>query len=227
MLPIEPEGDHYRLFDANEAHRRGFLSLERWLGKAEKEWNTRRGSKASRMKVYERLDRFHGLTTQNPQAKYRVVYNTSGTHLTAAVVEDEPIEFEVNGQYLTVQGFLVDYTTYYYELTYSHEAFYLAAVLNAPVIDRLIKPMQSRGLWGPRHICKKVLELPIHQFHTANPVHCKLAELGEEYSTKVQQWLASGGKGKIKSIGKLRGIVREMLKDELEEIDRMVKEILV
>ena len=41
VLPIEPEGDRYRLIDANEAHRRGFLSLERWLGWAEKEWVTR------------------------------------------------------------------------------------------------------------------------------------------------------------------------------------------
>ena len=50
--------------------------------------------------------------------------------------------------------------------------------------------------------------------------------LGKECSTKVEQWLASGGTGKIKSIGKLRGMVREMLKDELREIDELVKEIV-
>ncbi|MFQ6116036.1 MAG: hypothetical protein ACE5NG_18395 [bacterium] len=42
----------------------------------------------------------------------------------------------------------------------------------------------------------------------------------------MKQWLASGGLGKIKSIGKLRGMVREMLKEELQEIDARVEKIL-
>ena len=226
VLPIEPQGDHYKLLDANKARNRGFLHLAYWLEKSEEEWTRRRSAKAERMSVYERLDRFHGLTTQNPQAKYRVIYNTSGTYLTAAIVENEPIGFEVNGQNLTAHGFLVDYKTYYYDPTNSHEASYLAAVLNAPVIDKLIKPMQSRGLWGPRDICKKVLELPIPQFGAKNAIHRSLAELGKGCSAKVEPWLARGGAGKITSIGKLRSMVREMLKDELKEIDELVKKIL-
>lgn len=102
----------------------------------------------------------------------------------------------------------------------------MSSVLNAPKIDTLIKPMQSRGLWGPRDIHKKVLELPIPRFNADNPNHQRLAELGEECSIKVEQWLASGGAGKIKSIGKLRSMVRVMLKDELMEIDALVQEIL-
>ena len=227
VLPIEPEGDRYRLIDANEAHRRGFLNLERWIKKAEEEWVKRRSAKAERISALDWLNYRKKLTSQNPKARYRVIYNTSGTFLAAAVVKNKPIKFEISGQRIIAEGFAAESVTYYCETSIKDEAFYLVTLLNAPTIDTLVKPMQARGLWGPRHFHKKVLELPIHQFHTANPVHCKLAELGEEYSTKVQQWLASGGKGKIKSIGKLRGIVREMLKDELEEIDRMVKEILV
>ncbi len=226
VLPIEPEGDHYKLIDANGARQRGFLHLAQWLEKAEEEWARRRSAKAARMNVYERLDRFHALTAQSLQAEYRIIYNTSGTFLTAAVVENEPIEFEIDGQCLTAHGFLADYKTYYYDTINSYEAPYLAAVLNAPVVDKLIKPMQSRGLWGPRDICKKVLELPIPQFDAKNAVHQRLAKSGRECSAKVDQWLASGGPGKIKSIGKLRGMVREMLKDELKEIDALVKGIL-
>jgi hypothetical protein len=102
----------------------------------------------------------------------------------------------------------------------------LAAVLNAPVIDQLIKPMQSRGLWGPRDIHKKVLELPIPKFNPENASHCRLAELGEACSAKVKGWLAGGGAGDIKNIGKLRSMVREMLADELQEIDEQVRQIL-
>jgi hypothetical protein len=226
VLPIEPEENHYRLIDADKARQRGFLHLARWLEKAEKEWTRRRGAKAKQMSVYERLDRFHGLTVQKRQAKYRVLYNVSGTFLTAAAIEDGPIEFEVGGQRIMAGGFLADYKTYYLETSNSNEAYYLSALLNAPTVDAWIKPMQSRGLWGPRDICKKVLELPIPKFDAKNPAHQRLAELGKECSEKVERWLAGGGAGKTKSIGVLRRAVREMLSEQLQEIDALVKDIL-
>jgi len=226
VLPIEPQENHFRLIDADKARRRGFFHLARWLEKAEQEWTRRRGAKAQEMTVYERLDRFRGLTNQKPQAKYRVMYNTSGTFLTATVIENEAIEFEINGQRVKAGGFLVDHKTYYLETSNSNEVYYLSAVLNAPTVDAWIKPMQSRGLWGPRDIHKKVLELPIPKFDAKNPVHRRLAELGKECSERVERWLAGGGAGSIKSIGRLRAMVREILKDELNEIDELVKGIL-
>ena len=96
VLPIELEGDHYRLISSSEAHQRGFLHLARWLERAELEWTKRRSAKAERMTSLGWLDYRGKLTRQNPQADYRVIYNTSGTFLTAAVVEDEPIEFEID-----------------------------------------------------------------------------------------------------------------------------------
>ena len=226
VLPIEPVEDHYRLIDADKARQRGFLHLARWLGKAEAEWEKRRTSKAERITALGWLDYRRKLTTQNPKAKYRVIYNTSGTILTAAAVENKPIEYKIGEQSLAAHGFIADTKTYYYEISNNHEALYLVAVLNSPVIDKLIKPMQSRGLWGPRDIHKKVLELPIPKFNAKNPVHCRLAELGKDCSVKVERWLASGGAGSIRSIGRLRGMTREMLKDELKEIDELVKGIL-
>ena len=102
----------------------------------------------------------------------------------------------------------------------------MAAVLNAPVIDQKLKPMQARGQWGPRHIHKKVLELPIPQFDSSREEHLKLAELGKACTQKVADWLEAGGPGKIRSIGKLRSMVREMLAGELEEIDELVRGML-
>lgn len=86
--------------------------------------------------------------------------------------------------------------------------------------------MQARGLWGPRHLHKKVLELPIPQFDAATPIHRRLAELGEDCMARVAGWLAGGGAGKVTSIGRLRGMVRQMLAVELAEIDALVKDIL-
>jgi SAM-dependent methyltransferase len=226
VLPIEPEAEHYKLFNTKEAQEHGFLHLYNWLEKATIEWTKRRASKAEHMSLLNWLDYRKKLTIQNPKAKYRIIYNTSGTYLTACVVKNEPINYKANGQEIKLRGFVADTKTYFAQTNSAEEAFYLAAILNAPIIDKLIKPMQSRGLWGPRDIHKKVLELPIPKFDAQNTVHCKLVEMGKECAAEVKKWLASGGAGKIKSIGRLRGMVRSMLKDELKEIDKLVKEIL-
>jgi len=226
VLPIEPVDTGYSLLTAEEARKRGYLHLARWLEVAQAEWERRRGEKAERMDLLKRLDYHRDLTTQNPQAKYRVLYPTSATHMCACVVENKPVELEIGGQRLEARGIVVDYVTYHYETNSEDEAYYLAAVLNSPIIDRELKPMQARGQWGPRHICKKVLEVPIPQFDSEDTIHLKLAELGKDCTAKVAGWLKAGGLGKIRSIGKLRGIVREMLAKELEEIDGLVREMI-
>ncbi len=81
----------------------------------------------------------------------------------------------------------------------------------------------DRGLCEPRDIHKKVLELPIPQFDAENPHHRQLAELGQACTAKVRQWIDNGGPGSIRSIGKLRGMVREMLREKLKEIDGIVE----
>jgi hypothetical protein len=226
ILPIKPEGDHYVIVDKEKANKEGLYGLEMWLVQAEEEWRVRRGAKAEQMNIYGRLDRVHGLTHQNPEAKYRMIYNTSGTKLTAAIVENERIEFGIGVQVISARGFIVDHKTYCCELSNNDEAFFLASVFNAPMTDKLVKPMQSRGLFGERDIHKKPLELPIPPFKADNPIHRRLAELGRECTAKVEKWIAEGGAGMTKSIGRLRGMVRKMLSDELKEIDKLVKELL-
>jgi hypothetical protein len=226
VLPIEPEGDHYRLLTADQARQRGYIRLAEWLERVQAEWEKRRGAKAKRMDALEWLNYRRKLTTQNPQTVYRVIYPTSATYVCACVVQNRAIEFERGGQTVQAMGFLVDYVTYSLETQDEGEAYYLAAILNAPVTDRLIKPLQARGLWGPRHICKKVLDLPIPQFDPAQAEHQRLAELGKACSERVAAWLAAGGPGKTQSIGRLRAMVREMLKEELAEIDECTTQIL-
>ncbi|MEM3554908.1 MAG: N-6 DNA methylase [Candidatus Micrarchaeaceae archaeon] len=226
VLPIEPEGDHYRLLTADEARQRGYIRLAEWLERVQAEWKKRRGAKAERMDALEWLDYCRKLVTQNPQAIYWVIYPASATYVCACVAQNCPIEFESGGQTVQAKGFLVDYVTYSFQTQDKDEAYYLAAILNAPVTDRLIKPAQARGLWGPRHICKKVLDLPIPQFDPSREEHLQLAKLGKACSERVAEWLADGGPGRVRSIGRLRGMVREMLKKELGEIDECTTRIL-
>jgi len=225
-LPIEPEGDHYRLLTADQARRRGYIWLAEWLERVQGEWERRRGAKATRMDALAWLDYRRKISTQNPETVYRVIYPTSATYVCACVVKNRPVEFERGGPTLQAAGFVVDYKTYWLETQDEGEACYLAAILNAPTTDKLIKPLQSRGQWGPRDICKKVLDLPIPQFDPAQAEHRRLAELGKACSERVAAWLAAAGPGKTQSIGRLRGVVREMLKEELAEIDECTARIL-
>ena len=226
LLPIRAEGNRYRLLDADEAGRKGFLLLATWLDKAETEWQKRRGTKAKDSTAVDWLNYRNKLTSQGPGPKFRVLYTSSATHLTAAVIEEEEITFHMGQQRVFAQGFVAESMTYYHASPGGAESYYLGSVLNAPVIDDLIKSMQSRGLWGPRHVHKKVLELPIPLFDPGNAEHARLAELGEECTAKVKHWEQHDRPPKIKSIGKLRGLVREMLRGELCEIDSLVVEIL-
>jgi hypothetical protein len=226
VLPIEPRESHYRLLNAQQAKQVGFVHLSDWVENVEVEWQKRRSPSAEKLTASDWLDYRKKLTAQNPEAKFRVIYNKSGTFLTSAVIESQTISFQCNGQEVRGNGFLVDHVLFYLEASNLNEANYLSAILNSPIIDKLIKPMQSRGLWGPRDIHKKVLELPIPRFRRDNPNHVQLADLGAQCAQKVRVWLDQGGPGQVTSIGRLRGMVRQMLKTELEEIDGIVKDIL-
>ena len=43
-----------------------------------------------------------------------------------------------------------------------------------------MKPVQSWGAFGPRNFSKKPLEFPIPKYDPGNPLHRRLAELGQE-----------------------------------------------
>ncbi len=223
VLPILPSGKHSKILSADEARNQGFLNLANWLEKAQSEWEKRRGEKAVRMDVQEWLDYRRKLSSQK-RAEYKVLYPTSATYLCSCVVENKPISFEVEGQSIEAQEFVAESKEYYFDTDDKEEAYYLAAVLNSPTIDELLKPMQSRGLWGPRDIHKKVLEIPIPQYNSSDENHRALSKLGEQCTQKVEQLLPQLPKSR--SIGHTRHLIKAELKGELEEIDNVVKQIL-
>jgi SAM-dependent methyltransferase len=226
LLPIEPTDAGYSIVRPHQARAQGCLDLATWLDKVKEEWQERRGDKAEKVSALGWLDYRRKLTDQNPRATYRVLYPTSATYMCATIVAEHSIVFELGQQQVRARGFVADYVTYWLQTPVREEAYYLVAVLNAPVVDRLLKPMQARGQWGPRHICKKVLELPIPEFDAARPEHFHVVQLGEACTLKVQGWLDSGGPGKVTSIGRLRTMVRDMLKEELKEVDELVEPML-
>lgn len=226
LLPVEPEENYYRLVDTVTARRTGLPHLAQWLETVEEQWQAKRGHNPGGPSALEWLDYRGKLTGQNPQSSCRVVYNTSGTFLTAAVVKGGHIPLGPKELHVTAEAYVADTKTYYYETNDEHEAHYLAAVLNAPAINRLIKPLQSRGSFGPRDIHKKVFELPIPRYDDRSDVHSLLAEIGRQCRDRVRTWLAERGLSETRSIGRLRAKTRSLLDAELKGLNTLVATIL-
>jgi hypothetical protein len=72
----------------------------------------------------------------------------------------------------------------------------------------------------------KVFELPALRFDPSEEAHRELAAVGRTCTQKVADWIESGGPGDVRSIGKLRSMVRDMLAEELGEIDEWVEPLL-
>ncbi|MEM2080477.1 MAG: N-6 DNA methylase, partial [Nitrososphaerota archaeon] len=217
------------LLDVSEARKGGHIELAEWLEKAKDEWEK---NKKSDDNLIEYLNWQNKLTSQNPRAPYRLLYNRSGTYLSAAVLEwkDDTEVMQVR-----VNGFFADTTTYVYVSSDPKELHFLCAILNAPSVDAAIKPHQTKGSFGARSgkgerdICRRpfeVLDIPLYDPHDED--HRKLAELSQQAHNDVRNFLENASpKDQDKPIGELRQDIRKkVIKEALSEIDKIVKRLL-
>jgi hypothetical protein len=245
VLPVIEHPRGYRLLNAEEARAGGWLKLADWLARVQAIWAEMRKEKAQKADALAWLNYRNKLTDQNPRAKYVVLYSRSATFLCAAAVHPAALSngmcvaptcipqsaAGLNDQEVRLRRFVATDSTYYFETEKPEEAGYLVSLLNSPTVDSLIKPMQARGLWGPRDIHKKVWELQIPEFNPRNKAHLRLAEVAETCAERVKAMvpelkdLFKGVRGPH-AIGRARTAVRKALKDELDEIDAVVKRIL-
>lgn len=225
VLPIEPNAKTFRIIKSAEAQSKGYSGLKDWLSGAESVWKEKRGEKADKMNVYERLDYSSGLTNQSSKAKYKVLYNKSGTYLVACVVQNRKASLKVDSSEIKLAGVCADDTCYWFDTDNLDEALFVAAMLNAPIVDSLIKPMQSRGQWGERDIHKKVLELPLPKFNPKNKKHMELVKLAEQAQTKAEKLVPDLEK-KYSGIGKIRQLIKVEIAEEVLKIDKIVRELI-
>lgn len=144
-----------------------YPGLADWWRGAEALWNANRSSK--RRSLIEQVDYLHQLSAQFPVPSERVVYTKAGNSLAAAIVRDDDA--------------VIDHKLYWTRAETRAEAQYLTAILNAPILNELVRPYQSVGAFGARDFDKYVWRTPIPAFDAQHSLHQRLVALAREGET--------------------------------------------
>jgi hypothetical protein len=118
----------------------------------------------------------------------------------------------------------VDHTAYWLSCRSQEEAEYLVAILNSEVVNLAIKPFQSMGLLGERHVHKKVLDLPIPEYDDSNQAHRDIAQMGARAHREATA--LNMPSNACKGLARQRAFVRTGVQGSLQEIDKAVTTLL-
>lgn len=217
-LLMSDEGSKLRypkVMRSSELRVNGFIEAARYFESVEKAYAKNRKGAGSEQTatIQQQLDYMGKLTRQDFGKRWAVLFAKSGTNLVA-------VSLDTNG---IAGSFIADHVSYTYRTADARETSYLASIVNAPSLNILIKPFQSRGLMGERDIHKKVLEVPIPQFNPNKRLHTQLAELGEECA-EIARKAVSSLTGK--TVGARRSAMRVILAKQLAAIDELLPKLI-
>jgi hypothetical protein len=220
LLPLRKDALKFTILTSQELRQDGKLKMANWLDGAQEIW-TSKGTKTA-LKTFPRVMdyvNYHNkLALQKQNLRYYVIQTASGSNIAAAVVDTLKIpKLEVGKVEITPQGFIADYTTFWYGTNDIQEAYFLASILNSATIDQVIKKRQPKGKFGPRHICRLPFEQNIPQFDPKNELHKQIALAGIEASKeaiKVKKTSRTKTKTAIPSMEKIDKLVLELLNDK-------------
>lgn len=224
VLPVELVADGYKMLDVEELMNKGLIGITNWLEMIQTLWERKRTEKATKRfpRVMDSVDYYGLLTNQKPQTRYNLIYNSSGTNLVSCVIDKRMLpSFQVGKGGIKPVNYIADKKTHFYETDNELEAHYLCAVLNSGIINSVIKPFQTRGLFGERDIGRRPFMFSIPEFEKDNPHHMRLAELSKLCHTKVSQLQL-----KRQRSASARKKATVIVEKELQEIDDIVSKIL-
>ncbi len=202
--------------------RHGHFRSWDWFKTTAKKWDELKQATTTQS-FTEQLNYRNKIISQEPQKISKVIYNASGTHLSACVFTANN-QLEVYGR--RVQGFVVDHKNYYDDSQSLQEAHYLCALLNSPSTDVAIKTYQTRGIFkGERDIHRTPFEAcAIPPFDSTNADHLELARLSQEAHTVITALKESGGLSG--SVYRIRDQARAAVADQLTAIDIIARRVL-
>jgi hypothetical protein len=224
ILPItvEKEKDglkRIKLHTSKQLMKAGELKAWRWFENTETLWNISRTEKNKNINSINYLNWLNKLTDQNLNIRYLVLYTASAKDANALVFDRQSLDFE----------FLVESKTYAYYTNSKQEADYLSAILNSSIPNKQIKDFQTRGLFGPRDVHKKILDVYFPEFNNLNKLHLQLSELGKLCAEKAEVFVESNSPQNNLTahlLGKFRVEIKKHLSQELTEIDKIVEKIM-
>lgn len=146
--------------------------LSSWWDRAETVWEKNRVDSET-ADLLTRIDYHAQLSSQVPTAAHRVVYTKSGTTLAAARIEDPRA--------------IIDHVLYWSPVETVAEGRYLTGILNSATLLSRVTPLQSLGLFGPRHFDKNVFYVNFGPYEHDNPHHTTLISLVEQAEAIAEQ----------------------------------------
>ncbi|MBD3350585.1 MAG: N-6 DNA methylase [Candidatus Lokiarchaeota archaeon] len=222
VLPIERNKQNYKTLTVENLRDLDCSNAKKWLDFIEKTWENRRTEKsASRFpSILDRLDYNALLTKQKFNKQYIVAYNATGKNITCCVLDRKSsIKLELDKHKIEIQDILMDVKTWYYTTEDEYEAHYLCAILNSPILNKKIKPLQPKGLGGAMAIHRRPLMFKIPSFDINNKLHITLSSIGTSCCQKIENELKK--RNKI-----TRSDVKDLLQVELHEIDNLVNNLI-
>lgn len=222
-LPIEinhtEKIKNIQLLSADDVLKKGIRHSYKWFSNTENIWNIHKTAKSKNMQSTDRINYQKGITSQNLNAPYLVLYNASAKDANATIVKREDYDLE----------FIVESVCYVYYTNNLNEAYYLTAIFNSSSPNKRMKDFQAKGLFGPRHVHKKILDVYFPKYIETNKQHKKLAVLSQQAHEKAKIYIAANPSTKeIKGmvLGKLRVEIKKHLHKELQQIDEIVDKLL-
>jgi len=224
VLPLLIDSDRKRgktikIQTADALMKSGFIHASKWFSKTENTWESLKTEKSKSMLANDRIDFQKGITDQDLNAAYVVLYNSSAKDANATVVVREELDLE----------FIVESVTYVLYTNDIDEAYYLTAILNSATPNEQMKDFQAKGLFGARHVHKKILDIYYPKFDSTDKTQKKLAELSQRAHQKAKVYLGKNPPKKELTavvLGKLRSDIKKHLISEMQEIDELVKKII-
>ena len=200
-----------KLLTDEQIRDEGDLETARWFRDVEAIRKSNRTENNANTTSVKYLNWQNKLTEQDLNARFLVLYTSSAKDANALVLDRKTIDLE----------FLVENKAYVFFTDSEAEANYLAAFLNSTSANLAIKDFQTTGLFGPRDVHKKILDVPLPQFKADNPAYRRLAELGRACAERVGVFLEKEGVASGEyNVGRLRSAIRNtVLSAELSEID--------
>jgi hypothetical protein len=210
--------DDLVMIDAAEALSQGEKHAYDWFSQTEGIWKRHR--KDAELSFAGRLDYQRTLTSQKVRAKYCVIYNQSGTNISASLVTKD--ESKRIGEF-PISGYVIDSKTYYHYAKTEDEAHYLVGILNSTFVNDAIKPLQPEGLMGARDIHRRPFEAcDISLFDPKNLFHQRIADIAREAREELLKIVR-----KMETpVSRARGDARHLVANQLHKLDKLVTELL-